>query len=271
MSLMKRVDQARDAYRKGDLEGSAAAHSAVRITVAGATEEHGGASHAYLGDLVYGGLDGIVTTFAVVSGVAGAQLGSGIVLILGLANLFADGFSMAVGAYLSSKSEQEYYDREYQREAWEVEHFPDGERAELITAYRAKGYDERDATQLVDIQTKKPDLWVKTMMVEELGLMKGERNPMYSALATFGSFLIAGAIPLLVYLVGLVVPLAEGVSFPASIMLSALALFALGAAKVLVTERNFLKSGLEMLIVGGAAASVAYVVGVLLRGLGAGG
>ena len=122
MSLMKRVDQARDAYRKGDVGSSAAAHSAVRIA-ASAREEHGGASHAYLGDMVYGGLDGIVTTFAVVSGVAGAQLGSGIVLILGLANLFADGFSMAVGAYLSSKSEQEYYDREYTREAWEVEHF----------------------------------------------------------------------------------------------------------------------------------------------------
>jgi VIT1/CCC1 family predicted Fe2+/Mn2+ transporter len=270
MSLMKRVDQARDAYRKGDLAGSAAAHSAARIT-AGAREEHGGASHAYLGDMVYGGLDGIVTTFAVVSGVAGAQLGSGIVLILGLANLFADGFSMAVGAYLSSKSEQEYYDREYQREAWEVEHFPDGERAELISAYRAKGYDERDATRLVDIQTKKPDLWVKTMMVEELGLMKDERNPLYSALATFGSFLIAGAIPLLVYLIGLAVPIPEGVSFPASLALSCAALFGLGAAKVLVTERNFFKSGLEMLIVGGAAAGVAYVVGVLLRGLGAGG
>jgi VIT1/CCC1 family predicted Fe2+/Mn2+ transporter len=270
MSLMKRVDQARDAYRRGDLVSSAAAHSAARIT-AGATEEHGGASHAYLGDMVYGGLDGIVTTFAVVSGVAGAQLGSGIILILGLANLLADGFSMAVGAYLSAKSEQEYYDREYQREAWEVEHFPDGERAELIAAYRTKGYDETDATRLVDIQTKKPDLWVKTMMVEELGLMKDERSPLASALATFGSFLVAGAIPLLVYLIGLAVPIPAGVSFPASLALSGAALFGLGAAKVLVTERNFLKSGLEMLIVGGAAAGVAYAVGVLLRGLGAGG
>jgi VIT1/CCC1 family predicted Fe2+/Mn2+ transporter len=270
MSLMKRVDQARDAFRKGDVGSSAAAHSAARIA-ASAREEHGGASHAYLGDMVYGGLDGIVTTFAVVSGVAGAQLGSGIVLILGLANLFADGFSMAVGAYLSSKSEQEYYDREYTREAWEVEHFPDGERRELVEAYRAKGYSDKDSTSLVDIQTKQPDLWVKTMMVEELGLMKDERNPLFSALATLGSFLIAGAVPLLVYLIGLLTPIPASVTFPASLVLSALALFGLGAAKVLVTERNFLKSGLEMLIVGGAAAGVAYVVGLLLKGLGAGG
>lgn len=270
MSLMKRVDQARESYRTRDLSGSAAAHSADRIAAA-AREEHGAASHAYVGDMVYGGLDGIVTTFAVVSGVAGAQLGSGIVLILGLANLLADGFSMAVGAYLSSKSEQEYYDREYQREAWEVEHFPKGERDELLEIYRAKGYADDDATQLVNIQTKAPGLWVKTMMVEELGMMKDERNPLTSALATFGSFLLAGVLPLLIYLIGLAAPIPASAYFPISIGLSVVALFALGAAKVLVTERNFLKSGLEMLAVGGAAAGVAYAVGVLLKGLGVGG
>ncbi|MCX6071105.1 MAG: VIT1/CCC1 transporter family protein [Chloroflexi bacterium] len=270
MSLMKRLDQAREAYRTGDLSSSAAAHTADRIAVA-AREEHGAPSHAYMGDMVYGGLDGIVTTFAVVSGVAGAQLGSSVVLILGLANLFADGFSMAVGAYLPSKIEQEYYDREYQREAWEVEHFPKGERSELIEIYRAKGYSDEDTNRLVDIQTQKPELWVRTMMVEELGMMKDERNPMTSALATLGSFVLAGVLPLLVYLIGLAVPIPAEVSFPVSLGLSAVGLFALGAAKVRVTERNFLKSGLEMLVVGGAAAGVAYIVGVLLKGLGVGG
>lgn len=270
MSLIKRVDQARDAYRKGDIGSSAAAHSAGRIAAA-AREEHGGASHAYLGDMVFGGLDGIVTTFAVVSGVAGAQLGSRVVLIMGLANLFADGFSMATGAYLSSRSDREYYTREYEREAWEVEHFPDGERAELVEAYLAKGYSREDATRLVEIQTQQPDLWVKTMMVEELGLMKDERKPLTSALATLASFIVAGSVPLLVYLLGLVVPVPGNLAFQTSLVLSAIALFGLGAAKVLVTERNFLKSGLEMLTVGGAAAGVAYVVGLLLKGLGVGG
>src|SRR5512137_98487 len=158
---MKRVDQAREASRKGDLSGSAAAHSEGRIAMA-AGEEHGAESHAYIGDMVYGGLDGIVTTFAVVSGVAGAQLGSGVVLILGLANLFADGFSMAVGAYLSSKSEREYYDRERQREAWEVEHFPDGEREELLQVYQSQGYAEEEAAALVEIQSRDPKKWVDT-------------------------------------------------------------------------------------------------------------
>src|SRR4030042_1126831 len=99
MSLMKRVDQARDAYRRGDRGASADAHAAGRIARA-AVEEHGEPSHQYIGDLVYGGLDGIVTTFAVVSGVAGADLSSNIVLILGLANLFADGFSNGDGGAL---------------------------------------------------------------------------------------------------------------------------------------------------------------------------
>jgi vacuolar iron transporter family protein len=102
-------------------------------------------------------------------------------------------------------------------------------------------------------------------------MMKDERNPLTSAVATLGSFILAGVLPLAVYLIGLAVPVPAGVSFPVSLGLSAVALFALGAAKVLVTERNFLKSGLEMLIVGGAAAGVAYAVGVLLKGLGVGG
>jgi len=270
MSPMKRLDDARHAYQKGDLVAAAAAHSAERIANS-AREQHGAPSHAYLGNMVYGGLDGIVTTFAVVSGVAGARLGSGVVLILGLANLLADGFAMAVGAYLSSRSEQEYYDREYQREAWEVERFPEGERNELIEIYRAKGFSDEEAARLVDIQARKPELWVKTMMVEELGMMRESRNPAIGALATFVSFILAGVIPLLVYLIGLAVPIPGRAAFPITIALSAAALFGLGAAKVLVTERSFLKSGLEMLAVGGAVTAVAYGVGVLLKGLGMGG
>lgn len=270
MSLSKRVDEARDAFKKGDAAGSAAAHQSDRIARA-AQEEHGGTSHQYIGDMVYGGLDGIITTFAVVSGVAGAQLGPEIVLILGLANLLADGFSMGTGAYLSSKSEQEYYDREWQREAWEVEHFPDGERAELYEVYRSQGYSEDDARNLVDIHSRHPKLWVRAMMVDELGLLEDERKPMYSALATFVAFLIAGAVPLLVYFLGLVVPVAPALAFPISLGLSGLALFVLGAAKVLITKGNVFRNGIEMLLVGGLAASVAYGVGALLRTMGLGG
>jgi vacuolar iron transporter family protein len=269
MSLMRRVDEARKAFRDKDRAGAAAAHSRERIA-ATALEEHGGAGDQYLGDMVYGGLDGIVTTFAVVSGVAGADLGSHVVLILGLANLFADGFSMATGAFLSTKSEQEYYAREYEREAWEVDHFPDGERAELVEVYRGRGYSADDAAKLVEIQSKDRHRWVKAMMVDELGMLPDERRPILSGLATLVSFLVAGSLPLLVYLVGLAVPIPGEISFPTSLGLSAVALFGLGAAKVFVTRRNAFRSGLEMLVVGSLAAAVAYIIGALLKGIGGG-
>jgi VIT1/CCC1 family predicted Fe2+/Mn2+ transporter len=265
VSISKRVEQARKAYAERDLAASQAAHTPEAIRAA--VEEHGGTSHQYIGDLVYGGLDGIVTTFAIVSGVAGAALGAGIILILGLANLLADGLSMAAGAYLSSKSEREYYQRERAREAWEVDHAPEGERIELIEIYRAKGYEPEEAERLVEIQTRDRERWIDTMMVDELGLLPDERKPLLSALATFAAFVVAGSVPLSVYLVGLAVPIAPAVAFPASFVLSGLALFGLGAAKVLVTERNWFRSGLEMLLVGGLAAGVAYLVGYLLQGL----
>jgi VIT1/CCC1 family predicted Fe2+/Mn2+ transporter len=266
MSITKRIDQARDAFKKGDLAASKDAHSPQAI--AAATEEHGGASHQYIGDMVYGGLDGIVTTFAIVSGVVGADLGSGIILVLGLANLLADGFSMAAGAFLALKSELEYYDREREREAWEVKHLPEGERIELLEIYRAKGHSADDAETLVTIQAKDEEIWIDEMMIQELGMLRDERRPILSALATLASFIVSGSVPLLVYLAGLIFPIDSGASFATAAFLSAAALFGLGAAKVLITERSWFRSGLEMLAVGGLAAGVAYLVGYLLQGLG---
>ena len=266
MSITKRIDQAREAFEKRDVAASKDAHSPQAIATA--TEEHGGASHQYIGDMVYGGLDGIVTTFAIVSGVAGANLGSGIILVLGLANLFADGFSMAAGAFLALKSELEYYDREREREAWEVNHFPEGERTELLEIYKAKGYSADDAETLISIQVKNEKIWIDEMMIQELGMLRDERRPIASALATLGSFILAGSVPLLVYLVGLLFPIDSGASFAISAFLSAAALFGLGAAKVLITERSWFRSGLEMLTVGGLAAGVAFLVGYLLQVLG---
>ncbi|OGO35061.1 MAG: hypothetical protein A2W35_20205 [Chloroflexi bacterium RBG_16_57_11] len=266
MRISKRLEDARKAYDKGDVTGSARAHGHRAITQA--QEEHGGAASQYLGEMVYGGLDGIITTFAVVSGVAGAKLGTSVILILGLANLLADGFSMATGAYLSSKSEQEFYRKEWEREAWEVEHFPEGEQAELYEVYRQRGYNKDEARQMVEIQSQEPGRWVKAMMVDELGMLEDERNPLANGLATFIAFVIAGTVPLLVYLIGLLVPIPANIAFLASLILSGIALFALGAAKVLVTRLNPIRSGIEMLAVGGLAAGVAYLVGALLKGLG---
>lgn len=270
MSFMKRVDQARKAYAEGDMEASASAHSDARIkrSVRQAEEEHGGAGSQFIGDFVYGGLDGVITTFAVVSGVAGASLGSEVVLILGMANLLADGFSMATGAYLSAKSEQEYYDKERERELWEVEHFREGEKTELQEIYLARGFSVEEADQLVEIYSRDDQRFADAMMVDELGMLKDESNPIFNGLATLGAFVFLGVVPLLIYLLGLAFPIDPGLSFPLSILFSGIALFGLGLGKVAVTHQPPLKSGMETLLVGGLAASVAYGVGALLKGLG---
>ncbi len=270
MGISKRLDQARRGYKSHDESTSASAHDPEHIAKVyrNASEEHGGSGSKYIGDFIFGGLDGIITTFAVVSGVVGANLGSSVILILGLANLFADGFSMAVGAYLSSKSENEYYQKERQRERWEIEHFPEGEKAELHEIYLHKGYTHDEADKLLEIHTKSEERWVSAMMIDELGMLEDDRTPLTSGVITFLAFLLAGTVPLLIYIAGLFIPLATDQAFVIAILLSAIALFCLGAGKVFVTHQNPIRSGLEMLLVGGLAASVAYAVGALLRSLG---
>jgi len=222
----------------------------------------------YIGDVVYGGLDGIITTFAVVSGVAGAELGASIILILGIANLLADGFSMGTGDYLSTKSEREYYARERQHQAERIAASPDEERTRLQALYEHNGYTTDDAASMVEIQARNPDRWVNAVMIEDRGMLQEDGNPFYNALATFLAFVVAGLLPLIIYLIGLVTPIQPSVSFAISLFLSGVALFTLGAAKVFVTGMNPIRSGIEMLTVGGFAAFVAYVIGAALKGIG---
>jgi VIT1/CCC1 family predicted Fe2+/Mn2+ transporter len=259
-----RLSLARLSFDRGDPSASALAHTPEAIARA-AAEEHGGAGSQYLGDMVLGGLDGIITTFAVVCSVAGAKLGLNVVMIMGLANLLADGFSMATGTFLSARSEQEYYRKEKARETWEVQHFPEGEKQELVEIYRKQGYSDEEARKITEIRSRDPRRWVDAMMVDELRMLPDERTPIHSALATYAAFVLAGAIPLLVYLVGLVVPIAPTTAFFISLGMSGVALFILGSAKVLVTHGNPLRNGLEMLAVGSLAAAVAFIVGVILK------
>lgn len=271
LSISRRVDAARRAFDRKDVEAGRALHDPDYITRAVHDDERRRTAWfgAYIGSMVYGALDGIVTTFAVVSGVAGADLGSNVILILGIGNLVADGFSMGVGDYLSTKSEREYYDREARRQRWEIDSFPEGQRAELHALYLKDGWRQDDAGQLVELHTHDRDRWVDAMMVEELGMLKEEHNPLFNALATFISFIVAGSVPLLVYLYGLVVPVAPESAFRWALGLSGAALFMVGAAKVFVTRLNPIRSGLEMLFVGGLAAGVAYLIGALLKNVGA--
>jgi VIT1/CCC1 family predicted Fe2+/Mn2+ transporter len=188
-------------------------------------------------------------------------------LILGFANLVADGISMAVGDYLSSKSEKEYYDIEKRRETWEVKHNPKGEEDEMLEIYKKKGLNRKDSKSLVNILKKNKKLWVETMMHDELGLIRGEVSPIKNGLVTFLSFNLFGFIPLAVYLFGVMFGWDISDGFLLTSIFVGVAMFSLGATKVKITGKNWFRSGIETLMIGGIAACAAYFVGKFLAGI----
>lgn len=219
-------------------------------------------------DVVYAAHDGIITTYAVVAGIVGASLPLEIVLILGLANLVADGLSMGFGNYLGSLSEKKYIESERKVEEQEVDDIPDVEREEIRAIYRAKGFDGELLEQVVAKITEDKKRWVDIMMREELDLADPEQlRPLRNGLVTFISFILAGMIPLLSYLPFVRVGDASNSPFWLASLLAAVALFAVGASRSLVTRVNPIMGGLEMLFIGGIAAVAAYGIGAFLRGI----
>lgn len=228
---------------------------------------HGVAGERYVGDFVFGGIDGVITTFAVVAGVAGAQLSAAVVLILGLANLLADGFAMGIGNFLSIKSEHERYQTMQKHETWEIDSLPGIAKKEIEAIYQAKGFKGEALEHMVDKITANKKLWVETMLREELGLTDDLRSPIIGGLVTLTAFISIGVIPLLSFVITFGASALEQYTFLISTGLTLFALFLIGAAKTLVVSRSWWKSGLETLVMGGLAATMAYVVGYLLKGL----
>ncbi len=260
--LSRNLERARHAFKKNDVHEMRKAHDAT------GGEPHKNEQGQYIKSMVYGGLDGIITTFAVVAGVAGASLSAGIVLILGFANLIADGLSMAIGDFLSTRAENEYNRTERTREQWEVENHPEGEKRELIEIYTEKGIPEKDAQIIVDIFTEHEKAWVDIMMVEELGIIESDESPLKNAMVTFVAFISFGFLPLLIFVLAYFIPELNDKTFLLASVLTGLSLFALGALKVRITERNWLVSGLEMFLVGSLAAAAAYGIGYAFSGFG---
>lgn len=215
----------------------------------------------YLGPFVYGGIDGCVTTFAVVAGAVGAGLDSAVIIILGFANLLADGFSMSIGAYLSSKSERSYYHKQKRIEYWEVENLPEKEKQEIREVYREKGFDGDTLEKIVEVITADKDRWVNVMMKEELGLTLDEKSPLKIALATYVSFLLIGLIPMLVYVWDYFQPIANGNTFLYASLLTAASFIIIGILKSYITQSSIIRGILETLLLGIVAATVAYYVG----------
>ena len=223
----------------------------------------------YLGEFVYGGIDGSVTTFAVVSGAVGAGLDSSIILILGCANLLADGLAMSVGAYLSTKAEKEKYDKTERLEYWEIDHLPEKEREDIREIYEAKGFEGELLEQVVDVITADKDRWVDVMMKEELEMHRETKSAVWVGAATYISFLILGLIPLLVYFWDFMITKVDN-KFGISMLLTFTGFAIIGYLKAYINGSGKLRAVAETLVLGGLAAAVSYFVGNLLEQLIAG-
>jgi len=257
--ISRNLDKARKAYTKKSAGDSRRAHEA-------GVEPHRAGGGQYIKSFVYGGLDGTITTFAVVAGVAGASLSSNVILILGFANLIADGIAMAFGDFLSTRAEQQYHASERRREEWELENYPEGEKKELIEIYEGKGLSREDATTLTEILEKHPEVMVDTMMVVELGILEEHESPIKNGLVTFGAFVLFGFVPLLVFVLMRVTGWQlDGMLW--ACVLTACTLFGLGVAKSRFSAGAWWRAGAEMLLLGGLAAVAAFFVGKALESL----
>lgn len=225
-------------------------------------EAHGHRLGAYIREIVYGGNDGIVTTFAVVAGTVGADLPNYIIIILGLANLFADGLSMATGAYLSEKAEVAQMKRIRGEEEKEIEEHPELERAEIEEYLKKMGFTGNDLKRTLDVVTSDTKRWVDVMMIAEHGYTGSEdSHPLLDGIMTFMSFTLFGAIPLIPYFV----TIDQSSRFTVAIVSTFAALVLLGAARSYVTREKMYRGPIEIVFVGALGAFVAYGVGILLR------
>lgn len=219
---------------------------------------------SYLKDMVYGANDGIVTTFAVVAGVAGASLDPVVVILLGAANLLADGFSMAASSFLASRSERDVFSREREVENWEVANEPAGEEKEIKEILSKEGYSGVDLDQMTALVVKNKKFWIDLMMREELGLGSVEGfRPLKGAAVTFLAFVVAGFAPLIPFFSAST----QENAFMVSAISAGVLFFAIGASRAIFTSRSWYFSGLEMFLIGGIAAAIAYGVGFFIRAL----
>ncbi len=221
----------------------------------------------YVRDFVYGSIDGLVTTFAIVSGAHGAELSTGIIVILGFVNLLADGFSMGVSNYLGTKADRQVLERARMTEERHIREIPQGETAEVREIFRQKGFEGDLLEQIVTVITQDRKLWIDTMLQEELGLSLRGPAPLKAGLVTFAAFVVVGLIPLLPFVVVTGVGDFRPAQFAVSTALTAVAFFGVGTLKNLFAAGRWHRAGLETLLLGGGAAVLAWAVGAALRGV----
>mmetsp|Transcript_12559 Transcript_12559/g.19450 ORF Transcript_12559/g.19450 Transcript_12559/m.19450 type:complete len:333 (-) Transcript_12559:89-1087(-) len=262
---------ARKAFEGADTEASKNYHDTRDIVKHG--EEMHQSEGGFLKPLIFGGLDGILTSFAIVAGSAGGSLPTTVVLILGFSNIFADALSMGVGEFLSSKAENEWILSERRREQWEMDNYPEGEIREMIEIYESRGMNREDAEIVITTMAKYKDFFVDIMMAEELELQVPEEDhvqeSMREGVVMFFSFAVFGSMPLLGYVVipTLYPDLGEDVLFTSACVVTGVVLFIMGSVKSFFSSGHWWWCGMETLLLGGTCALVAYTIGQFVDGL----
>jgi VIT1/CCC1 family predicted Fe2+/Mn2+ transporter len=248
-------------WRRLDAERAEAAGRGPVAAIAVGEEWHRAGRSGTLRAVIFGVSDGLVSNLALVVGVAGATTDdSTFIVTAGIAGLLAGAFSMAAGEYISMQSQRELYERQIALERAELEAMPEEEEAELAALYRAKGFTSDEAATIARRLLAEPERALDTLVREELGLDPDELgSPWGAAAGSFVAFGLGALVPVLPYLV------ASGPgAFAASVIVSLLALFAVGAGVSLLTGRGVLFSGLRQVAIGAAAAGVTYAVGSLI-------
>jgi len=225
-------------------------------------EQRGGGRSGALRAAIFGVNDGLVSNLSLIFGVAGAGADNQVVILAGVAGLLAGAFSMASGEYVSVRVQREVFERLIHLEAHEIGSDPEAERLELAELYVRKGLPRDLAERLATELMKDPEVALDTHAREELGLdpKEGLGSPFAAAGSSFVMFAAGAFVPLLPFLVT-----SGTAALVASAILSAIALFGVGAAMSVLTGRGAIVSGLRMLSIGAAAASVTYLVGTLLE------
>lgn len=208
---------------------------------------------------VFGVNDGLVSNAALIYGVAGAAQEPAVIVLTGVAGLLAGAFSMAAGEYVSVRAQREMFEYQIGLERDELEKYPQEEAAELALIYAAKGMPIDDAQRVATALMADPARALDTLAREELGLNPDELgSPWMAAVSSFAAFTAGAALPLLPFVLGF------SPALPASIALTALGLFTVGASMSLFTGRHALFSGARMLAIGGAAGLATYFIGTWL-------
>lgn len=239
------------AYQEEDIQISRELHDNKVIE-----DYHKISGSEWVKSIIYGGLDGIITTFAIVSSAYAGGLSKTNILMLGLANILADAISMGHGDYFSEKVEQDYVMDQYKREKWEMKNYPEGEKKEMIELYTKKhNIGQEDAETIINTMAKYEDFFIDHMMVIELELMPPDTqsNPIKNGLITFFSFIFFGSVPLLSFLISDL--------FYVSCIFSLMTLGLLGLIRARFTKSNAIYSCISTIFNGSLSAGLAYLVG----------